>query len=230
MHVSLRNAGCFVLATTISAAGCLPNSDKDFDKYSERAAPFTQTPSDAGVFDAAPPPTEGVEGLYYAACLTFLAYGSTQRVFNFYTHTKFVPDASGGGTLTFTLKPLAVDAALQKPPATISEAGTVGDAYTSLPTTAPNVDATGRYTMQFGDVHIPGAANPITGRDITIENTVFTGHFGSGRSCAQLSGSVTKPVTLTLEPTQNTCIIVPIKDGDPTPTYDYEKDFKPGCQ
>lgn len=233
MRVSLLKVGTgavFGALLTTTFAACLPNPEKDFDDYGKRAEPFNQGPSDAGGGIDAKPPEEAVEGLYYAACLTVLAYGNTDRVFNFYTNTKFVPAEGGGGTLSLTLKPLAVDPALLSPPPTVAEAGTVGDPYTSLPTDGPNVGSDGKFTLQFGSVAIPGSANPITGRDILIDNTVFTGRFSSDRSCAQLSGSVTKPTTITLEGNKNTCIMVPIKDGDPTPHFTYDQDFAQGCQ
>lgn len=212
-----------LVAAVAGIAACFPNPAKDFEDYAERADEFAPPEMGGGGFDAGPPPTEAVEGTYYGACLSQLAFYQLENVFNFYTETSFVP-GEGGGTLTLTVQALKLSEE-GTPPATVSSAGLVGERQGVAPS-APNVDAEGRYTVELGRTTVPGAANPITGRDVIIEDAKLTGLFGQGRFCARLNGNVTQPIKLTLEPEKNICQFVPIKDGDPTPTFT-QKDFTP---
>lgn len=222
MHARLS----VLVAAIAGTAACFPNPAKDFDEYAESADELAPPPpvSEAGAgFDAGLPPTEAVEGTFYGACLSQLAYYQLKRVFNFYTETKFVP-GEGGGTLSMTLQPLKLSEA-EGPPETVSKAGVVGEKKDIQPS-APNVAADGRYTIELGTTTVPGDANPITGRDVIIENAKLTGVFGQERFCARLNGNVTQPIQLTLDPPENICQFVPIKDGDPTPTFTLD-DFTP---
>lgn len=193
------------------------NPSKDFDDYTGRASEFVPTSlGDGGNFQAAPPPTEAVEGTYYGACMSQLAFYQLSKVFNFFITTKYVPDPAGGATMTLTLQSLALAADTGGPPANVSKSGALGDVFTSA-SMPQNVSADGRYVVDLGHVAVPGDANPISRRDILIDATKFRGFFSANRFCGQLEGNVTQPIQLTLTPPQNICQFIAIKDGDPTP-------------
>jgi len=216
------------LGAALVVVACIPHPGADFEDFGDRANAFTpSTPDGGGSFEAAAPPTEAVSGVYYGACLSQLAFSQPSLVFNFYTETTFTPEPAGGGKLSLSLHALALAPGGKAPPANVSKAGTVGDKQ-DVPATVPNVAAgDGRYTIELGTTTVPAEANPITGRPVIIEAAKLTGFFGTERFCARLNGNVTQPIELPLTPERNICQFVPIKDGDPTPTFTVE-DFQPG--
>lgn len=210
------------VVVAIAAIGaCIPHPSGDFEDYGERTQGFN-APVDndgGGGFDGAPP-TVATEGLYYGACLSQLAFGQPNLVFNFYTKTKFVPDGAGGRlSLSIEALKLEPDATGKNgPPAKVSAAGVVGGVMQSVESPTPNVEPdTGRYSVSLGNVLVPGTANPISGSDVQITDAKLNGRFAKERFCAQLNGQVVRPVQLTLEPPRNICQFVPVKDGDPRP-------------
>lgn len=209
--------GClgFVVAALTAPYACIPHPDTDFEDYQERIASFPKPVIEASVFETAPPPTQAVEGIYYGACLSELAFGQPDNVFNFYTKTKYTPGANGGpGKLELSIQPLVV--INKKPPPTISLAGAVGAAIEAKPA---DVDAAGKYLINLGTVTVPGTANPISGSDVLIESATLQGSFAAERFCARLGGEVKQPIAAarTLDTSQNICQFVPIKDGDARP-------------
>ena len=97
---------------------------------------------------------------------------------------KFTSDGKGGGSLDLSLQPLAV--ADKKP---------VGMAATK---TGVPVDTMGRFTADFGEQKVPGAANPITGSDI-VATLVFKGAtLSTDRFCGDVEGMATQPLPLDL--------------------------------
>ncbi|HSO39569.1 MAG TPA: hypothetical protein VLT33_43885 [Labilithrix sp.] len=212
------------LALPIAASACV-DPKHDFDAYNDRTTGFRETkPVDASVPDTAPP-TESFEGLYFAACLSTLAAGRIDRVLRFYTELKFTPDATGGtGKLSLKLTALKLGPN-NGPPPTVGKDQLVGTslAITDTPTTAAGV-----YAAAFGTANIPGAANPISGRDIVVEMAQLPGRFAKDKFCSQLIGHVVQPTDIPLEGASNTCIYLPVKEGDATPAIKNE-DFAGGC-
>lgn len=80
------------------------------------------------------------------------------------------------------------------------------------------VDATGNFVTALGTLTIPGAANPITGRDVVIQTASLTGKLETTTFCARLAGDVVQPVSVTLDPAQSPCVFLRTADGDPVPT------------
>jgi hypothetical protein len=206
-------------------AACLPDPSGDYDDFVKRTANITATTATAPASDAAPfdsrPPDVAVEALYVGICVTVITGGDPNLALRFYTTSKYTPDSSGAsnGKIDVTLTPmLGYDTAAKQPtkPASVSKSETRGDTIT-IPeaTVAPS----GRFTANVGTVNLVAAANSISGRDLTIEQVVLEGLFGSGdRFCTSLAGQLTKPYQLTFEPAQNTCIFQKVKEGDPLPT------------
>ena len=234
--IFLSGAAVGAMACVIA---CIPHPDKDFEDYTERTASFSGTSGavvDAGPIDATTI-TEPTEGLYYGACLSQLAFGAPNKVFNFYTKTKFVPDASGG-KLTITLRALKLKTAPDgtiaspaAPPDTVIAAGFLGPDQSSLESQVQGTKISVGFPPvggRAGLVVVPGDANPITGRDVEIENVKLTGVFAKEKFCALLNGTVVKPVNLELEPPKNVCQFIPIKEGDKTPILTKPEDFAAG--
>ena len=170
-------------------------------------------PKDGGGVDSAPP-VEPVEGLYMSACLSKLAAGRIDRVIRFYVETKFTPDP-GGATGKISLKLTALRLGPNNgPPPTISKDQTVG---ATLAVVDAPTNALGVYRADFGTATVPGAANALSGRDIIIEQCALAGRFAKDRFCSQLSGHVVQPTDIQLDGDANTCIYIPVKDGDKPP-------------
>jgi hypothetical protein len=204
------------------STACIPDPHGDFDDYVEKTAPFRKT-IEAGVIDSAPP-TTAVEGLYFGACLSKLAAGRIDRVLRFYTETKFTPDAAGGtGKLQLKLTAMKLGPGNTAPP-TVSKDQWTGNTYTIDTTT----NAQGVYTANLGTVNIPANANPISGRDIIVENAAVPGRFAEQKFCSQLIGHVIEPTDIDLEGPANTCMYFKVKDGDKPPEIKNE-DFASGC-
>jgi hypothetical protein len=210
--------GCLAgLALGVAGSwACIPDPSGDFAEYQSRVAALPKEPViEGGTFEASAPPTEAVQGLYYGACLSELAFGQLKAVFNFYTQTKYTPDPAGA-KLELTIEALA--APERAPPPTVSRAGILGGVIPAPP--AP-VDQEGRYTLDLGLVTIPGGANPISGSNVRIEGAALQGRFGTTSFCARLTGHVAEPAAAArdLDIEKNVCKFVPIKEGDPTPTF-----------
>ena len=212
------------LAIPTAASACV-DPKGDFDKYNGITTGFRETkPVDASVPDTAPP-TESFEGLYFGACLSTLAAGRIDRVLRFYTEVKFTPDVTGGtGKLTLKITSMKLGPN-NGPPLTVGKDQTVGATLTvsDTPTTPAGV-----YAAAFGTANIPGAANPISGRDIIVEMTSLPGRFAKEKFCSQLIGHVVQPTDIQLEGDSNTCLYFPVKEGDPTPAINNEQ-FAGGC-
>jgi hypothetical protein len=224
-----------VVAVSIPAfvVGCIPHPADDFDDYNKRTEQYRQV-ADASSDSA--PPEGSVSGLYFGVCLSKLAAGRVDRVLRFYTEVDFVKDATGPtGTISMKLTAMKL-APGNAPPPTVSKSETVGTTYTidKQPTNALGVYAGAIGSDADGngipEVQIPAEANPISGRLIIVENAGVPGRFAPGTFCSQLVGHVVQPTDIDLEGPANTCIYIPVKEGDPTPELKIDgSDFKAGC-
>jgi hypothetical protein len=222
-----RSVLAFLGSVAFAAAApwaCFSQPDTDFSDYQARVASFPKAEIEASTFEASAPPAQAVEGLFYGACLSELAFGQVSKVFNLLTQTKFTPGA-GGGSLELSNRLLAV--VNDQPPATVTAAGAVGD---DIKVPSGPVGADGKFSLDLGTVTFPGVANPISGSDVVIEGTKLKGRFAGTKFCARLLGNVTEPAAAarSLDPDKNICQFVPIKDGDPTPKFTLA-DFQPGA-
>lgn len=76
------------------------------------------------------------------------------------------------------------------------------------------LDEDGRFAVQLLDFFVPGAANPITGSDLTASLLIEGQAFGSALWCGEVSGEVTSPLELDL--TGSTFAFEPV-DGTALP-------------
>jgi hypothetical protein len=155
-------------------------------------------------------------GLYVATCITVLSNKSPQKVLRFYTTVGATKLGSGSISLTpmrgwESTPPPGVS----KPPASASSAETVGQAIQATNVTIGTVT----FSATLGKVDLPGEANGISGRPISLD-TNLEGLVSQGvLRCAGLRGQVTNPVTVELDPTVNVCLFKQVSEGDAIPTY-----------
>ncbi len=197
--------------TTISDAAPVPSGSA--------SVPVPVPPPDAGGPGDSQAPTQEVTGIYFGSCLSALSVGDLNKVLRFYTEVRFVPDVAGG-KLDLQLTPMkGVDFAsgqpVPTPPSSVSKSQAFGAPFGVK---GSPVSPTGRFAVTFSSVVLDRNANPISGREITINDMVLDGNFATpGRFCTTLQGKVTQPIVQVLDPAENVCVFVPVKDGDPVP-------------
>jgi len=260
MKRSLFGVGVALALGVGFVVACIPHPSEDYADFLERTADYRKKPpvDDSGPVDAQAP-TQAIEGIYYGSCLSALSVGDLNKVLRFYTEVRFVP-GTGGGKLDIQFTPLkGVDFSsgqpLPSPPAKVAKSETHG---ASFGTKGADVSSTGRFEVSFANVIIDKNANPISGREISIDAVFFRGLFSAGggspapeadaaapdaaagdagapadagappptdagasagnaRFCATLQGSVTVPIKQFLDPAENFCVFVPVKEGDAPP-------------
>lgn len=209
---ALITLGLVLVAATACKSNVLGTGEGESDGGTTRDA-STATGGDAATTGTDTP--QIVEGTYYGACLTELAFDQPNKVFNFWVKTRLTTaTTTNNATLEMTLQPLEVENA--SPPMIISQSGAVGVMVVPPPVV---LDSTGAMAVEAGPLLIPGTANPISGSDVIINSATLDGKFGQARFCARLGGELTKPeaAARTLDPSKNICQFLPIKDGDPRP-------------
>ena len=227
----------FALAVATAGSACFPDPQGDFEDYQERikgyVPPSTSSSSsssgDAGPIDSGPPPVKVEEGTYFASCLSELAGGNVKKTFSFWATTKYTPnaDAATGGTLAITLEALSVEDG--NAPKTVSRANIVS----KLPDIAGTSNSENSFvatTVGGVPASFAGAANPISGSDVTISNAGLKGRFNTSGFCARLFGHVDKPEAASrdLAEGQNQCLFTPITDGAPAPEGRVKGDYAEG--
>jgi hypothetical protein len=185
--------------SAIVMAGCV-DPQSDYNDWLARTADARAagSTSDASTsFDAAPP-DGGFNQVFAMACSTQLAPGFADST-RFMATATYTPGTSGGGQLTFYDQPLQAHAT--------SMSQTVGE-QTATQTVA--VDSSGKAKLVFGPVVLPGAANPVTGGDADFDSTSTLNFIvGQGSLCAGLTGNITSPFPIALDPTKgDICLFV----------------------
>jgi hypothetical protein len=208
-------ASSIVLTAALTSASCV-NPQDDFTDYVSRAADaqgLVQPGSgDAGA-DTGPlyaPDASIATSTYFMSCLSQLAEVPAQAS-NFAATLGYTPVSGGGGTLTVSLQ------ALVSPGAT-NLGDTSGATVSAKPTP---VAANGTAHVDFGAVTVPGNANAVQpGAPIVFSDVTMDFHIESAQAvCSLLGGTLTMPVGLTLTPSRNPCILVPVASATaPIPT------------
>lgn len=139
-------------------------------------------PTDDG--DAGAGALYDVTGTFLMAIVTPIAL---DKPIQFVAHNTFTA-GSDGGTLRIRYQPLSVPAPGQ-PRALV---GTEKD------TGAAPVNDEGKFTMDLGTQTVVGAANPISGSDITASLLLSGTIRSADRVCGSVAGAVTAPVQLDL--------------------------------
>ena len=195
------------------------------EKPSEPVDASQEDASDAGPDATALP----VEGTYFASCLSELAGGNVKKTFSFWATTKYTPnvDASTGGTLAITLESLSVEDG--NAPKTVSRSNIVSK-LPDITGTANGESSFVATTVGGVPASFAGAANPISGSDVTISNAGLKGRFNTAAFCARLFGHVDKPEAASrdLAEGQNQCLFTLITDGAAAPEGRVKGDYAEG--
>jgi hypothetical protein len=193
--------GFGLLAAASAASGCV-NVKQDYDDWYNRTgdARSAQVVIDSGTFEASLP-EGGFDDTYFMACVSQIASSDITKATLFAAHATYTPNGAGtGGQLTFYNQPLN---SYQHTPTSLSD--TAGPA--PAPVTVP-VDAEGKADLDFGPSTVPGADNAVTGQQVIFAADA-TLHFiiGPGTSiCATLTGEITQPFAITLDPSRDLCV------------------------
>jgi hypothetical protein len=141
-------------------------------------------------------------GTFTSFCLSTLAGGDPTKALVFKTELE-----ASGSKVSIGLTPLKAKS--------MSFADVVGAKTTKDGT----LNADGTFSINFGNVAIPGVANPISGSDIEVGNTTFKARvLSNDRLCAELDGQLVKPFNYSLDPPGDVCIILRAPEGGfPTP-------------
>jgi len=224
MSLRFRAAVGLTLGLT-GVVGCIPDPKGDFEDYQSRVRQVAQSVSTDASTSTASFDERARKGRrkFAGVCLTQLNQ-SLKKVLSFAAVSEFEPQESGGGKLVLRLTSLRLGGN-SEPPTTYSLEGQTGATYFNRSPSEANVDADGRFTVNFGQVIIPGDANSISGREVRIQDTSFQGRFAEGKFCARLDGNLTQPVGADLSPRANICQFRFINDGEPMPVFTSD-DFK----
>jgi hypothetical protein len=200
----------FTLVVTLLGGLCVGCVDPegDYEEFQERDKKTTGIKgegcgvSDPDGGDAAPPcnPTSAsaLQGQWLFALAATLGPDKPILFFADVVAT----DVADGVEWTWTITPL--DAKTRTP-------------LTALPTLAPSVvPSSGAWTVDLAPIAVPGAANPITGSDIEADANL-AGNVCGGRDffCGDVTGNVTKPVSLKLDGSKWTMAKLPAPDTLP---------------
>jgi hypothetical protein len=198
----------------VALAACVdPNTDyADFLTRTADAMPAL--PAGDAALDGSSPDA-GFSGKYVMACVSQVADSDPREATYFWITATYRPDASGvGGTFDFTDQALMLGpGSPPAPPTSISEG--VGDIVT---VNGSVVSADGRADVVFGPTVVPGSADAVVPTaDIDFTNSTLHFVIGPGTHlCAELSGVVTEPLQVTLDPPLNICALT-ATDGPVTP-------------
>lgn len=170
-----------LLALVICCSGCV-DPEADFDSFAARAK--RASPVDAGGDAATCTVQPGdVAGQYlFAISVTLAPLKPIVALADLTT-----PPLDGGAGLALDVQPLS--AADRQTP--------VGQKVSLGPFA---VDGNGGYRAEIPNLDVTGAANPVTGADISASLVLSGNLCGDRRSfCGTVTGNVTKPVSLDLQ-------------------------------
>jgi hypothetical protein len=184
------------------------NPKTDYDDFVARTADSVPpVPTEDAAIDNASPES-GFTGQYVMACVSQVSDSDPKDATYFQVMATFKPAASGvGGSFDFSDQALPLGPGSPPAPPT-STAGGIGPIVTVL---GSAVTADGRCDVVFGPTVVPGAADAVVvGSDIDFTDSTL--HFVIGPAshlCAELSGTVTSPLNVTLVAALNICALTP---------------------
>jgi hypothetical protein len=135
-------------------------------------------------------------GAFVVYCLSTLSSGDTGQVLRFRGEL-----AEEGGAMALTMTPLKTSGA--------QRSDTVGSAYKATAV----LGGKGEFSLDLGEVKIPGEANAISGSDITLSGTKLIGGVQSpDRLCAELDALLIEPFEYPLTTPGDVCLILRTAD------------------
>lgn len=155
------------------------------------------------------------KSLYVAICGFSLANYDPSETLRFYVESTLDDASSGQLSLAMTMLPgWDDDAQAPKAPAVVTRAEAVGATLT-----ATSAVTGGKYTAVLGALDIPAIANPLNGAPAHVDGLQLDGTVTAPGApfCAGVSGELTEPLDFVLDTADNTCLFLPIADGDPLP-------------
>lgn len=188
-HASLRalRSAAALLALAVALPGC-PDPVGEFDAFADELAKKPAPPKG----DCGAEITREVDGVFFASLATQLAKAQPAVM-----RVEVTTDAAG---MHMVLQPLAV--ADRTTPA--------GDPIVAAP--AP-IDESGGFVVTLSDVVLPGAANPISSDEIVAPSIVLAGTACEARLCGDMSGSIEKPLPVTLVAGKSQFAMQRVADG-----------------
>lgn len=155
---------------------------------------------------------------YVAICGFSLASYDPTLTLRFYVESSLSDASAGQLTLAMTMLPGWDEQAGQaQAPAVVTRAEAVGATLTA---TADVVN--GSYTAALGALDVPPSANSLTGTTAHVDGLQLDGVVTAPGApfCAGFSGKLTDPLEYVFESADNTCLFLPIADGDPLPSVE----------
>jgi hypothetical protein len=153
---------------------------------------------------------------YVAICGFSLANYDPTETLRFYVESSLTDVSSGQLSLAMTMLPGWDETAGQaKPPAVVTKAEAVGA------TLSATVNVTsGKYTAALGSLDVPPTANSLTGGTAHVDGLQLDGSVTAPGApfCAGFSGHLTDPLDYVFNTAENTCLFLPIADGDALPS------------
>jgi hypothetical protein len=201
MGASLSVAPAAFGIALLAAGGCV-NVKQDYDDWYDRTgdARAVQTVVDGGTFEASLP-EGGFDDTYFMACVSQIASSDITKATLFAAHAVYTPNGDGtGGQLTFSNQPLI---SYMHTPTSLSD--TAGPA--PAPVTVP-VNSDGTAQINFGPSTVPASDNAVTDQEVQFAADA-TLHFIIGPDtaiCATLTGDITQPFPIVLDPNRDLCV------------------------
>lgn len=181
------------------ASGCpSPDPEGKYDRFVDQTEDDRDLPETKMDFGAPVLPDFGsggetetgggptFDGVYLVAVDTIVSYGLPLQFLGDVTAEL---DAAGNGTISVTFQPLSLD-----PMSTTVPREEVGEAITIE---GPVEDYA--FTLDFGQIMVTGAANPITGSDITATLSLVSQIRNEDAWCGTVTGMVESPIMVPLE-------------------------------
>lgn len=183
---------CLLWGTTLAAlAVACANPSNDYDAFQTRTngvrgvEPMSPLAHDGGTACTTAPAGEppdfsktglpNADGVYFGTCLANLSECDLEKTLRF--RVEFTGTSTGMVTLKSTSLLIGATSTSQ----------TVGDPYSATGMLRPD----GTYDVIFTSGVVPGSANSISQRDISLVNSDFRGTFLSASSaCAELDGTI----------------------------------------
>jgi len=201
-----------LLASLSALAGCA-NPKAEYDDFVERTN--TIRGGDSAVADTTPPDVTAsdldITGTWLGACLPNNIASNPEVALLFMVEAKFTAEASGGGKVDITMTPMKDTATKMDK----SETSGASFGKTGIP-----VATNGQFTLDVGDITIPGDAQRIGASTLKLTGIVFKNQISAkDKYCAEIDGKLVSPFEIDLGPPGDYCVFKPVALGGALPTF-----------